>query len=220
MPDGQVARTEASERPPEGDTLAWQKSDKMRQPNKNRSRKNNRSNNNNNHGKNVGNVTNRVYDSSGPEGKVRGTPSQIVEKYQALARDAQLSGDRVNAENFLQHSEHYARLLADAQRQIDAQNAKREAEQAERAARDAERDAANQDDRQQDRQDERSVETRNGAQANGHDDTHADEADQPILVDTPEQQDQPKPRRTRSRRSNRSGGGDEAQAQPEAAAEG
>ncbi|MDE0112655.1 MAG: DUF4167 domain-containing protein, partial [Albidovulum sp.] len=43
----------------------------------------------------VGNVLNRVFESSGPEGKIRGTPQQIIEKYQALSRDASLSGDRV-----------------------------------------------------------------------------------------------------------------------------
>jgi hypothetical protein len=42
---------------------------------------------------------------------VRGTPQQIIEKYQMLARDAQLSNDRVAAENFLQHAEHYTRML-------------------------------------------------------------------------------------------------------------
>lgn len=59
----------------------------------------------------MGNVQNRVYESAGPEGKVRGTPQQIIEKYMILARDAQTSGDRVTAENFLQHAEHYVRLL-------------------------------------------------------------------------------------------------------------
>ncbi|GMG82306.1 hypothetical protein LNKW23_15190 [Paralimibaculum aggregatum] len=58
-----------------------------------------------------GNNVNRVYDSSGPEGKVRGTPQQIIDKYLSLARDAQTSGDRVMAENFLQHAEHYQRIL-------------------------------------------------------------------------------------------------------------
>ena len=65
------------------------------------------------------NVINRVFDSSGPEGKVRGTPQQIIEKYTQLHRDAQLSGDRVNAENFAQHAEHYTRILAEAQRDVD-----------------------------------------------------------------------------------------------------
>lgn len=66
-------------------------------------------------GKSQGHSPNRVYESAGPEGKVRGTPQQIIEKYQALARDAHLSGDRVGAENFLQHSEHYSRILVAAQ---------------------------------------------------------------------------------------------------------
>ncbi len=64
-----------------------------------------------------GNVVNRVFDSSGPEGKVRGTPQQVIEKYNQLARDAQLSNDRVAAENFQQHAELYLRLLSEAQRE-------------------------------------------------------------------------------------------------------
>lgn len=66
----------------------------------------------------LGNIVNRVFDSSGPEGKVRGTPQQIIDKYLVLARDAQLSGDRVAAENFLQHAEHYTRMLSEAQRDL------------------------------------------------------------------------------------------------------
>ncbi len=69
----------------------------------------------------LGNIINRVFDSSGPEGKVRGTPQQIIEKYQILARDAQLSNDRVAAENFLQHAEHYTRLLGEALREQQAE---------------------------------------------------------------------------------------------------
>ncbi len=66
----------------------------------------------------LGNIINRVFDSSGPEGKVRGTPQQIIDKYLVLARDAQLSNDRVAAENFLQHAEHYTRMLGEAQREL------------------------------------------------------------------------------------------------------
>lgn len=66
----------------------------------------------------MGNIVNRVFDSSGPEGKVRGTPQQIIDKYMILARDAQLSNDRVAAENFLQHAEHYTRMLGEAQREM------------------------------------------------------------------------------------------------------
>jgi hypothetical protein len=53
----------------------------------------------------------RALDSNGPDIKIRGTASQIFEKYLALARDAQASGDRVMAENYLQHAEHYYRIL-------------------------------------------------------------------------------------------------------------
>jgi hypothetical protein len=96
----------------------------MRPSNKSRSR--NKNNNNNNRRQNPGNVINRVFDSSGPEGRVRGTPQQIIDKYQSLASDAVLSGDRIAHENFLQHSEHYSRLLVTAQREMDA---KKEAQQ-------------------------------------------------------------------------------------------
>src|SRR3954466_12207062 len=55
---------------------------------------------------------NRAFDSNGPEGiKVRGNAQHVFEKYQQLARDAASAGDRVLAENYLQHSEHYFRLL-------------------------------------------------------------------------------------------------------------
>lgn len=66
----------------------------------------------------MGNIVNRVFDSSGPEGKVRGTPQQIIDKYLMLARDAQLGNDRVAEQNFLQHAEHYTRMLGEAQREL------------------------------------------------------------------------------------------------------
>ncbi|SDE16995.1 DUF4167 domain-containing protein [Limimaricola pyoseonensis] len=96
-----------------------------------------RGNKNRNNRPSGGNIVNRVFDSSGPDGKVRGTPQQIIEKYNQLHRDAQLSGDRVAAENFAQHAEHYLRMLAEAQREIEQK--REEAEQANRE-RQAERD--------------------------------------------------------------------------------
>ena len=116
--------------------------------------KNNR--NNNNHNRSVANVMNRVFDSSGPEGKVRGTPQQIIEKYQQLTRDCQLSGDRVAAENFQQHAEHYMRLQAEAQREIDARREQQDRENREKQAqRDQERndrpDRHDENDRSQQR---------------------------------------------------------------------
>jgi hypothetical protein len=55
---------------------------------------------------------NRTFDSSGPEVKIRGSASHVYEKYLQLARDANTSGDRVAAENYLQHAEHYYRMMA------------------------------------------------------------------------------------------------------------
>jgi len=60
----------------------------------------------------------RVYESNGPDVKIRGTASHIAEKYLQLARDAQSSGDPISAENYLQHAEHYFRLIASAQEQF------------------------------------------------------------------------------------------------------
>ncbi len=88
-----------------------------------RSSKRSRGKSNRNRNNNPGNIINRVFDSSGPEGKVRGTPQQIIDKYTQLARDAALANDRVAAENFQQHSEHYTRLLGEAQREVEARRA-------------------------------------------------------------------------------------------------
>lgn len=82
------------------------------QNNKNRSR-----GRNNNGGRKHGNPLSRNYESNGPDVKVRGNASHIAEKYLQLARDAQSSGDSVMAENYLQHAEHYFRILSAAQPQ-------------------------------------------------------------------------------------------------------
>ena len=58
---------------------------------------------------------NRALDSNGPDVRIRGTANQIYDKYQALARDAASSGDRVKTENYLQHAEHYYRLIRSMQ---------------------------------------------------------------------------------------------------------
>jgi hypothetical protein len=62
-----------------------------------------------------GNPLNRVYESNGPDVKVRGTAQTVADKYLQLGRDAQSSGDAVMAESYYQHAEHYLRLLAAAQ---------------------------------------------------------------------------------------------------------
>jgi hypothetical protein len=69
---------------------------------------------------------NRTFDSSGPEIKIRGSASHVYEKYLQLARDANSGGDRVMAENYLQHAEHYYRIMAAQQ----AQAAQHQAQQA------------------------------------------------------------------------------------------
>jgi hypothetical protein len=61
---------------------------------------------------------NRTFDSSGPEIKIRGSASHVYEKYLQLARDANSGGDRVMAENYLQHAEHYFRIMAAQQAQL------------------------------------------------------------------------------------------------------
>lgn len=53
----------------------------------------------------------QVFDSNGPEVRIRGTAYQIQEKYMALAKDAASSGDTVLAESYLQHAEHYQRVI-------------------------------------------------------------------------------------------------------------
>lgn len=64
------------------------------------------------------NPLSRVYESNGPDVKIRGPAAHVAEKYLQLARDAQSSGDPVAAENYYQHAEHYFRLIAAAQEQF------------------------------------------------------------------------------------------------------
>lgn len=68
----------------------------------------------------------RNYESNGPDVKIRGSAQQVAEKYTNLARDAQAAGDRVMAENYLQHAEHYNRIIAAAQSQLTPQQARDE----------------------------------------------------------------------------------------------
>jgi Domain of unknown function (DUF4167) len=63
------------------------------------------------------NPLSKVYESNGPDVKVRGTANHVADKYLQLARDAQSSGDPISAENYYQHAEHYLRIVAAAQEQ-------------------------------------------------------------------------------------------------------
>ena len=169
-----------------------------------RSRSRSKSNRNRNTG-GGGNVINRVFDSSGPEGKVRGTPQQIIDKYNQLARDAQLSGDRVATENFQQHAEHYMRLLSEAQREMDA---RREEQERQNRERQAERDRENRErqaerDRERSRQEQQPQDalqpTVQPDPANEQQPEIVDASGDSGLVETPESAPKPKPR-TRSRK--------------------
>ena len=64
-----------------------------------------------------GNPLSRSYESNGPDVKIRGSALQVADKYAQLARDAQSAGDRVMAENYFQHAEHYYRIVAAAYEQ-------------------------------------------------------------------------------------------------------
>jgi len=64
---------------------------------------------------------NHVFDSNGPDIRLRGTSQQLFEKYLQLGRDATSSGDRVMAEGYFQHAEHYFRIL-NAMNQAAQQN--------------------------------------------------------------------------------------------------
>jgi hypothetical protein len=88
------------------------------QNNNKRMRNRNNNNNNNNNNRRGQNPMTRVYESNGPDIKIRGTASHVAEKYVQLARDARSSGDPVAAENYYQHAEHYFRLIAAAQEQF------------------------------------------------------------------------------------------------------
>jgi len=83
----------------------------MRQGQQNRRGRGRNNNNNQQNRKGGQNPLTRSFESTGPDVKIRGTPAHIAEKYMTLARDAQSSGDPVLAENYLQHAEHYTRII-------------------------------------------------------------------------------------------------------------
>ena len=97
------------------------------------------------------NPLSRSYESNGPDLKVRGNAQQVADKYTQLARDATSAGDRVMAENYLQHAEHYNRIILTAQsEQVDYQRRRDEQAQAR-----GDRDERQRDDRQRGRDDRR-----------------------------------------------------------------
>ncbi|THD82960.1 DUF4167 domain-containing protein [Aliigemmobacter aestuarii] len=148
----------------------------------------------------MGNIINRVFDSSGPEGKVRGTPQQIIEKYLVLARDAQLSNDRVAAENFLQHAEHYTRMLGEAQREMAAEQEARQQQHQQNSHGNGHRDRRD-DRREDDRGADRGHDRGEGEQPYLADPVVIDAVDEDAgLVETPEARHDRRDRRPAPRR--------------------
>ena len=136
-----------------------------------------------------GNIINRVFDSSGPDGKVRGTPQQIIEKYNQLHRDAQLSNDRVNAENFAQHAEHYLRMLAEAQREVDRQ---REEQEEQNRQRQAERDRERNEQEELNRQRQAERDRERNERLRAQEEASNGGGDQPRQDQQPRQDHQPR----------------------------
>jgi hypothetical protein len=178
-------------------------------------------NNRNRQQQSGGNVVNRVFDSSGPEGKVRGTPQQVIDKYNQLARDAHLSNDRVAAENFQQHAEHYLRMLAEAQREMDQRREEQERQNRERQA-DRDRERAERQEREASQPQAQQHAPHDPSQAPQPDvaDSAAAGSEDSGLVETPESKPKPKRQPRRKPKPNaeddspaQNGGGD----QPEAA---
>ncbi len=69
------------------------------------------------------------FESNGPDVRIRGNAHQVYEKYLAMARDAHSTGDRISAEGYYQHAEHYFRIMNDS---TDPQNAQRQQQQQQR----------------------------------------------------------------------------------------
>ena len=86
-------------------------------------------NNNNNNNRRGGNNRSQVFDSNGPEVRIRGTAFQVNEKYMALAKDAASGGDLILAESYLQHAEHYQRIINSWNKEDADQQARKAAEE-------------------------------------------------------------------------------------------
>lgn len=179
----------------------------MRPNNQNKNRQRGR-----NGGRKHVNPLSRNYESNGPDVKVRGNAAHIAEKYLQLARDAQSSGDSVMAENYLQHAEHYFRIVSSAQQ---AMNGPRDGQSQDETDFDDDANDVNsrfsspQPHREQPAA-EAEDEAPNGAEAP----VQASEDQQPaIAAEGEQQQRKPRERRPRRRRApGGEGGGDPANA--------
>lgn len=107
-------------------------------------------------GRKPSNPSNRSYESNGPDVKIRGNANQIYDKYLQYARDAQTSGDRIAAEAYFQHAEHYFRIMAANQPK-------------ERPMSNDEQDGRDEDDRQNENSSNNSKSSRDSQSADGSD---------------------------------------------------
>ncbi|QCE33920.1 DUF4167 domain-containing protein [Acetobacteraceae bacterium] len=112
---------------------------------------------------------NYVFDSNGPNGRLRGTAQQLSEKYQQLARDAKANGDRVHAQALYQYAEHYGRTLL----QINQNMQSAQQERAEQRQRNHEQRSANGGERRPRR--ERGDRTSQHSNSSSHPDTDENE---------------------------------------------
>lgn len=144
-------------------------------------------------GRKPSNPSNRSYESNGPDVKIRGNANQVYEKYLQYARDAQTSGDRIAAEAYFQHAEHYFRIMAanmpkdkPQNNQDDQNDASEEASVEERGETAAKSENS--------RQDQPSSEDVSGLQVVDGD------GEQPDEIKSADNQDKPQRRRGRPRR--------------------
>ena len=123
---------------------------------------------------------NRSFESNGPGVKLRGTAAQVYDKYLALARDASSAGDRVAAENYFQHAEHYFRLngiFLERQRLQQAQNPQQNQQQPQQGGQQQGGGGRGQGGFDGDEDEEASVEQTGGNQQNRS--NNEDEAEEP-----------------------------------------
>lgn len=134
------------------------------------------------------NPLSRNYESNGPDVKIRGNAQVIADKYATLARDALSSGDSVMAENYLQHAEHYNRIIMAAQAQLQAQREERGQSDDQDGDNNADNgsddgDGREKQEKRRGREKQSADSQPNGeARANGQD---ASEAPQPVIGETP-----------------------------------
>lgn len=148
----------------------------------NRPRGRGRRNKNNNSKDNLN--PNKHYDSNGPDVRIRGSAKQVLDKYQQYASDALRAGDRIAAEGYFQHAEHYQRIVYE----IEAAVAK---QREERDARNAERDAKRREER------EARGDAGDDAEASAEQDDQAeDKAGDTDTAEASEKEEKPKKRRT------------------------